>query len=253
MSQSTEQRQANRNRIIDQSQDSNALMQLNWASFGSGVSSVCIIITLSILLFFCWRQNKKANRKQHQARLHKIAVIAGRESRRRHQEHRSTPIRDNIPPYPPSVMYPGFSLLQGAPSYGCSLFSPFQGLPAPVAPNPVQLQQLQQLNAFGLGQWPPLPLPQRISRGSMSLAHPALARLVRLVPPPSLLFPVRSQHPVDQVTLFTTSPVMAPDPSVRQPLPWNDQTATLTRCPQRCRPSLIASKQKRMLKINSNY
>ena len=90
-SQSTEQRQVNRNRIIDQSWDSNALMQLNWASFRSGVSSVCIIITLSILLFFCWRKNKKANRKQHQARLHKIAVIAGRESGRRHQEHHSTP------------------------------------------------------------------------------------------------------------------------------------------------------------------
>ena len=152
-SQSTEQRQANQNCIIEQSRDSNALMQLNWASFGSGVSSVCIIITLSILLLFCWRQNKKANRKQHQARLHKTAVIAGRESGRRHQEHHSTPVRDNIPPYPSSIMLPGFPTLQGAPSYGCTPFSPFQGLPAP---NPVQLQQLQQLNAFGLGGVAPI-------------------------------------------------------------------------------------------------
>ena len=86
-SQSTEQSQANRNRIIDQSRDTNACMQLNWASFGSGVSSVCIIITLSVLLFFCWWQNRKANRKQHQARLHEIAVIAGRESGRRLHGH----------------------------------------------------------------------------------------------------------------------------------------------------------------------
>ena len=83
-SQSMEQRQANQNRIIDQSRDLNAFMQLNWASFGSGVSSVCIIITLSVLLFFCWRQNKKANRKQHEARLHEIAVVAGREPGRHH-------------------------------------------------------------------------------------------------------------------------------------------------------------------------
>ena len=158
-SQSTEQRQVNRNRIIDQSWDSNALMQLNWASFRSGVSSVCIIITLSILLFFCWRQNKKANRKQHQARLHKIAIIAGRESGRQHQEHQSTPIRDNIPPYPLSIMFPGFSPIQGAPSYSCSPFSPFPGLPATAAPTPIQLQQLQQLqqlNAIGLGGVAPL-------------------------------------------------------------------------------------------------
>ena len=54
-------------------------------------------------------------------------------------------------------MFPGFPTLQGAPSYGCTPFSPFQGLPA--APNPVQLQQLQQLqqlNAFGLGGVAPI-------------------------------------------------------------------------------------------------
>ena len=81
-SQSTEQQQANQNQIIDQPRDSNTLLELNWASFGSGVSSVCIIVTLAVLLFFCWRQNKKANKKQHQARLHEIAVIAGHGSGR---------------------------------------------------------------------------------------------------------------------------------------------------------------------------
>ena len=154
-SQSTEQSQANRNRIIDQSRDSCSSTGLH-----SGV------ITLSVLLFFCWRQNKKANKKQHQARLHEIAVIAGRESGRRHHEHHTTPIRDNIPPYPPSIMHPGFSPLQGAPSYGCSPFSPFQGLPAPAAPNPIQqLQQLSSSSSSTLldsAEWPPLPLPQRI-------------------------------------------------------------------------------------------
>ena len=120
-SQSTEQRQANNNRIIDQSRDSTAFMQLNWASFGSGVSSVCIIIMLSVLLFFCWWQNKKANRKQHEARLHEIAVIAGRDSGRRLHGPHSTPIRDNIPPYPPAIMQPSFNPFPG--THSCLLYT----------------------------------------------------------------------------------------------------------------------------------
>ena len=159
-SQSMEQRQANQNRIIDQSRDLNAFMQLNWASFGSGVSSVCIIITLSVLLFFCWQQNKKANSKQHEARLHEIAVIAGRESGRRHHGHHSTPIRDNILPYPPSIVQPSFSPFPGAPSYGCSPLSSFSGLQAPTTAGTLhqlqQFQQLQQLSALGLSGMAPL-------------------------------------------------------------------------------------------------
>ena len=123
---------------------------------------MCIIITLSVLLFFCWRQNKKANRKQHEARLHEIAVIAGRESGRRLHGHHSTPIRDNIPPYPPSIVQPNFTPFQGAPSYGCSPLNSFPGLQTPTAgtiphlQHLQQLQQLQQLGALGLNGMAPL-------------------------------------------------------------------------------------------------
>ena len=127
---------------------------------------MCIIITPSVLLFFCWRQNKKANRKQHEARLHEIAVIAGRESGRRLHGHHSTPIRDNIPPYPPSIVQPNFTPFQGAPSYGCSPLNSFPGLQTPTAgtiphlQHLQQLQQLQQLGALGLnGMAPPCLFP----------------------------------------------------------------------------------------------
>ena len=126
-------------------------MQLNWASFGSGVSSVCIILTLSILLFFCWRQNKKANKKQHEARLHEIAVIAGRDSGRRLHGHHSTPIRDNLPPYPPAILNPSINSFQGpglhpfqtANSYGSPSLHPLINLQTPMACSLSQLQQLQ--------------------------------------------------------------------------------------------------------------
>ena len=108
--QNTQQRQANNNKIIDQSTDSNALLQFNWASFGSGMSSIIIIGALIVLLLYCWRQNKKANKKTHSAQLHEFAAIVGHGG--------AVPYHDSAPPPRPTVQYPGQGGYPGSPPPG---------------------------------------------------------------------------------------------------------------------------------------
>ena len=118
--QNTQQRQANNNKIIDQSKDSNALLQFNWASFGSGMSSIIVIGALIVLLLYCWRQNKKAAKKTNRAQLHEFAAIVG---------HGAVPYHDSAPPPRPSVQYPGNGGYPGSPPAGA-----LPGMPAANAP-----------------------------------------------------------------------------------------------------------------------
>ena len=74
-------------------------MQFNWASFGSGISSVFIIL----LLCFCYRKNKRANRKARKAELHEIISLASRDCY-------VSSSRDSLGQtgiYPPSSGHPG--------------------------------------------------------------------------------------------------------------------------------------------------
>ena len=57
--QTTNQRQSNNNKVIDQSTGA-AWLQLNWASFGGGISTFFVIMVLLICLYYCWRQNKRS-------------------------------------------------------------------------------------------------------------------------------------------------------------------------------------------------
>ena len=98
--QSSQNDQRNRNQLIDQSTGA-AWFQLNWASFGGGVSSILIITVLVILLYVCWRNNKRANHKARKAELHELATIMGRRGYR-------APARDSSPP-PRPPPYPGLS------------------------------------------------------------------------------------------------------------------------------------------------
>ena len=139
--QSTEQKQTNNNRIIDQSRDSNALLQLNWASFGSGASSVIIIIALLVLLFYCWRQNRKASAKTHSAQLHEMAAITGHGSGNRcSDQHRPSqyPGGGGYPGNPPPS-YPGFPGVNPMFPPG-----PYGGYSAVPTQQPVNAQQLGQ-------------------------------------------------------------------------------------------------------------
>ena len=99
--QSSRQQQSNHNDIIDQSTGA-AWLQLNWASFGGGISSILIIGVLIVLLYFCWRQNRRANAKARRAELHELLAIAGRRGAL-HGPHRH---RDSSPP-PRPPPYPG--------------------------------------------------------------------------------------------------------------------------------------------------
>ena len=155
--QNTHQRQANNNRIIDQSKDSNALLQFNWASFGSGMSSIIIIGALIVLLLYCWRQNKKANKKANKAQLHEFAAIVG---------HSPAPYHDSAPAPWPATQYPGGGGYPGSPPVGMPAANA-SGMPGvnsgaaayPIAPHPgmhgfpaVQQPLQQQLsNLAGLG------------------------------------------------------------------------------------------------------
>ena len=75
--QRNENRQSNNNKNIDQSTGA-AWLQFNWASFGSGISSILIILALLVLLFVCYKKNKRATRKARRAELHELVTLATR-------------------------------------------------------------------------------------------------------------------------------------------------------------------------------
>ena len=116
--QATKNTQANSNRIIDQSRDSNALFQFNWASFGGGASSVLIILGLLIVLLVCYRKNKRASHRARSSELRELVILAGRNNR----QHEDSPRREPPPPYPgypasmPAVCAPG---MPGSSTTGC--------------------------------------------------------------------------------------------------------------------------------------
>ena len=131
--QSSKQSQSNSNRIIDQSTGA-AWLQLNWASFGGGVSSILIIIFLVILLYFCWRQNRRANAKARKAELHELLAIAGRRGSFRHHSSREPKDSRDPPPYPgTSSGYPGSSSggFPGSPPGSCNPGTQFHGAGLP--------------------------------------------------------------------------------------------------------------------------
>ena len=78
-------------------QTGNAAIQLNWATFSTGISSLAIILVLLILLAICYKKNQCSNRRARRSELHNIV----------HSLHRSTPgpepARQGYPQYPPSV------------------------------------------------------------------------------------------------------------------------------------------------------
>ena len=177
--QATSQKQANHNRVIDQSRDSNSLLQFNWASFGSGVSSVTIIGILLVLLFFCWRYNKRANRKQHEAQLHEFAAITGHGP------------RQNSAPPPPRGNYPGGGGYPGSPPPGYSGAAPFPGSPPAGFPGP----------HFGSYGYQPVPQQPQFSAAHLSAALSNLGSLATLAAPPADWHRLQDvSHPRPRVT-----------------------------------------------------
>ena len=81
---------------ILQSADS-PIIQLNRATFSTGLSSIVIIIVLLILLGICYKKNRQSNRCARRLELHDIV----------HSLFRSTqppePSRQGFPQYPPSI------------------------------------------------------------------------------------------------------------------------------------------------------
>ena len=102
--QTTNQRQSNNNKVIDQSTGA-AWLQLNWASFGGGISTFFVIMVLLVCLYYCWRQNKRSNRKTRRAELHELLAIVSRRTPNQRNSHPQPP----PPPYPglPSSGFPG--------------------------------------------------------------------------------------------------------------------------------------------------
>ena len=200
--QATSQKQANHNKVIDQSRDSNSLLQFNWASFGSGVSSVTIIGVLLVLLFFCWRYNKRANRKQHEAQLHEFAAITGhgpppgasRSSRNRYRDRDSYPGGSGYPGNPPPSGYsngPGFP---GSPPPGYSGYSgaaPFTAAPPSTIPGP----------HFGSLGYQPVPQQPQFSTAQLSAALSSLGSMATLAAPSEDWHRLREvTHPRTRVT-----------------------------------------------------
>jgi len=181
--QATSQKQANHNKVIDQSRDSNSLLQFNWASFGSGVSSVTIIGVLLVLLFFCWRYNKRANRKQHEAQLHD-----------RYRDRDSYPGGSGYPGNPPPSGYsngPGFP---GSPPPGYSGYSgaaPFPAAPPSTIPGP----------HFGSLGYQPVPQQPQFSTAQLSAALSSLGSMATLAAPSEDWHRLREvNHPRSRVT-----------------------------------------------------
>ena len=76
-------------------------MQFNWASFGSGVSSILIIFVLLVFLYICYRRNKRANKKARRAELHELVMLASRNG-----PHRTTKSEAPSAEYPASIHSP---------------------------------------------------------------------------------------------------------------------------------------------------
>ena len=83
-----ENKQSNNNKNIDQSTGA-AWLQFNWASFGSGISSILVILALLVLLFVCYKKNKRATRKARRAEMHELFTLASRG--RRHSNSAPSP------------------------------------------------------------------------------------------------------------------------------------------------------------------
>ena len=143
--QSSKNDQRNHNRVIDQSTGA-AWFQLNWASFGGGVSSILIITVLVILLYICWRNNKRANHKARKAELHELATIMGRRGF-------SAPHRNSTPP-PRPPPYPGLS--RG-----------FPGSP----PVPIHGLSGAQFDGFGSAAFPTVQLHGGFGSGLPAIAY----------------------------------------------------------------------------------
>ena len=89
-------------KAIIQSADS-PIIQLNWATFSTGLSSVAIILVLLLMLAICYKKNRRSNRRARRAELHDIL----------HSLHRGPP--SNSAPPPARGGYPGFPpAFQGA-------------------------------------------------------------------------------------------------------------------------------------------
>ena len=140
-------------------------LQFNWASFGSGMSSIIVIGALIVLLLFCWRQNKKANKKTHNAQLHEFAAIVGHGGG-------TVPYHDSAPPPRPTVQYPGQSGYLGSPPPGA-----ISGMPALNAPGMPGVNSGAQLGLPGY------PAVQQQQLAMSNLAHlGGLANLAASLP-----------------------------------------------------------------------
>ena len=67
-------------KVIVQSAN-NAAIQLNWATFSTGIYSLAIILVLLILLAISYKKNRRSNRRARRSELHDIV----------HTLNRSTP------------------------------------------------------------------------------------------------------------------------------------------------------------------
>ena len=95
---SQEETKVEDSQAILQSADS-AFLQLNWATFSTGLSSFSIILVLLLMLALCYKKNQRSNRRARRAELHDIL----------HSLHRGgtassapTPSRGGYPQFPPA-------------------------------------------------------------------------------------------------------------------------------------------------------
>ena len=90
-------------KIINQSADS-PIIQLNWATFSTGLSSIAIILVLLVILAILYKKNRRSNRRARRAELHDIL----------HSIHRAS---KNAAPAPSRGGYPGNMLSSGYPGF----------------------------------------------------------------------------------------------------------------------------------------
>ena len=141
-----ENKQSNNNKNIDQSTGA-AWLQFNWASFGSGISSVLVIIALLVLLFIYYKKNKRATRKARKAEMHEMFTLASRG--RRHSNSAPSPSTSSGYPGPRSASASAGGFPSGLPHAcgagmqqfypGSATFSSGCG-PSPFSPAPPTIQ-----------------------------------------------------------------------------------------------------------------
>ena len=130
---------------IVQSADS-PIIQINWATFSTGLSSFAIILVLLLMLAICYKKNKRSNRRARRSELHDIL----------HSVHRGAPANSAPPPsrggypaFPPAFpgAYPGFPMQMATMAPMVTYPGPSPSTSTAVVPAGQMLQMLQRPGA----------------------------------------------------------------------------------------------------------